>query len=164
VVVARVVAAVVAVALVTVGYLASRRGPVQPSPNDARLDVALRAPSVDGETLAPADDAPPAEAAASGVRAALATFRNSSFLIAIRRAGFYCDDVVMAYESVDGVWVASCLDKGGYLVTVLGVERFDVEPVPHYFDGVGPVLLRDDRLPSERLRRLEPLDRPPFQR
>lgn len=161
----RVVAAVAAVAVGAIAYLANRRGSLQQPPDTAPVELAERASSVDGHALVGADDAAPAEAAAGGVRAASATFRNSTFLIAIRRSGFYCDDVVMAYESADGVWIASCLDKGGYLLTVRDVDRFDVAPVPHYFDGVfGPVLPRDDRLPTERLRRLEPLDRPPFQR
>ena len=92
------------------------------------------------------------------------TFRNSSLLVAIRHAGFYCDDVVAANESADGVWLATCMDRGGYALSVRAANEFDVRPIAHYFDSVFPVFPSErdnqrpfdrgfprDRLPSERL-------------
>lgn len=78
------------------------------------------------------------ERAASDVRALSQTFRHSTFLIAIRRAGYYCDEVVSATESAVGGWVASCADKGGYTLSVRTVNSFDVRPIGHYLDGVAP--------------------------
>jgi len=69
------------------------------------------------------------------------TFRNSTFLIAIRRAGYYCDDVVSASESAEGGWVASCADKGGYTLSVHATDQFDVRPIGHYLDGIAPTLI-----------------------
>ena len=72
------------------------------------------------------------------------TFRNSTFLIAIRRAGYYCDDVTSASEGGEGGWVASCADKGGYTLSVRAIDQFDVRPIGHYLDGIAPVPIRPD--------------------
>jgi len=89
-------------------------------------------PTLDGTT------ASRLETAAREIRDASPTFRNSTLLIAIRGAGFYCEDVVAAHESVDGVWVASCADKSGYTLGVRDANEFDVLPIRHYFDAVTP--------------------------
>jgi hypothetical protein len=78
------------------------------------------------------------------------TFRDSTLLFAIRRAGFYCADVVSAHESAEDVWVASCSDMLGYVVALRGGGRFDVHPVAQYFDSLTPV-------PVDRDRSLEPM-------
>lgn len=85
-----------------------------------------------------------------GLRNASQTFRHSTLLFAVRRAGFYCADVVSAHESADGVWVAGCSDMLGYIVTLRGAEQFDVQPVAQYFDSVAPAPVDRDRLPGPR--------------
>jgi hypothetical protein len=94
------------------------------------------------------------EATVIELRSASQTFRNSTLVVAIRRAGFYCADVVSAHESADGVWLANCSDMLGYIVTLRAAEQFDVHPVAQYFDGVTPV-------PVDRDRSLEPRSLPP---
>jgi hypothetical protein len=95
------------------------------------------APIIVAETALPADSsAARGEQAATELRGKSQTFRNSTFLVAIRGAGFYCDDVVSADESAAGVWLASCADKRGYTISVLEIGGFDVRPVPHYFDSL----------------------------
>jgi len=138
---------VLGIALLALVYLASRRGPtpapqtlVEPSDN-----AHAQTPSVaaDTTTLA-AGGLPAAERAASELRGMSQSFRNGSFLIAIRRAGFFCEDVVSAVETTNGTWVASCADLLGYKVGVLGGDRFDVHPITHYFDGITPVPINRD--------------------
>lgn len=109
-------------------------------------------PSVAAESV-PADGSSHAEGerAAIGLRTMSQTFQHSTLLVAIRGAGFYCDDVVSARESVDGVWLASCADRSGYVVNVVGAGLFDVSPVLHYYDGTGPAFPVDGESPSERL-------------
>jgi hypothetical protein len=85
------------------------------------------------------------------------TFRNSTLVFAIRRAGLYCADVVSAHESAEGVWVASCTDMLGYIVTLRGPEQFDVHPVAQYFDSVAPVPVYRDRLQEPRALEPQPL-------
>lgn len=96
--------------------------------------------------LASAEASPPAKE--PGVRSAPAaawppvlgempeTVRNSTLLAAIRRAGFYCDDVAGSRETAAGVWVASCKDLGGYRIDADPAGTFRVEPIPLHFDGV----------------------------
>jgi hypothetical protein len=103
-------------------------------------------PSIPTERDAVADRGDAAgDPASIDLRDAPQTFRNSTLLFAIRRAGFYCADLVSAQESVDGVWAASCSDMLGYVVTLRGAGQFDVHPVAHYFDSVAPVLIERDR-------------------
>jgi hypothetical protein len=86
------------------------------------------------------------------------TYRNSTLLFAIRRAGFNCADVIVAHESVEGVWVARCSDVINYIVTLRGNEQFDVHPVP-YGDSVAPVRMPYDEpiAPIDRGRSIERL-------
>ncbi len=83
----------------------------------------------------PPDAAPPAGDWPRDVREMSQSFRHTSFLIAIRRAGFFCDDVVAAHESAAGVWLASCRDLGGYKISVDGIDTFHVEPIAHNVDA-----------------------------
>jgi hypothetical protein len=62
------------------------------------------------------------------------TFRNTSLLMAIRAAGFVCDEVVAAYSSGARVWTASCRDLSGYKITADASEELQVEPIARYFD------------------------------
>ena len=64
------------------------------------------------------------------------TFRNTTFLIAIRDAGFACDDVVAAYQSGAGLWMASCRDLSGYEIHAAEAEDLVVRPVASYFDSL----------------------------
>ena len=142
------VASVLTVILVASVYLGVRGRAPQGRPDrvEPRVSAVVRAVSAGGETRPAADSGPSREeAAATEIRNTSLTFRNGTFLIAIRRAGFYCDDVVAAHESVDGVWVASCADRSGYTLSVRDVNEFDVLPIRHYFDGLAPS-------PSPRLR------------
>ena len=91
------------------------------------------------------------EATLIDLRSASQSFRNSTLVIAIRRAGFYCADVVSAHESADGVWLASCSGMLGYIVTLRAAEQFDVHPVAQYFDGVTPIPVDRDRSLEPRL-------------
>lgn len=128
-------------ALAAYAFLVHRGG--TPAKRTERVEpadpaAALRGNAADTAT-SPATGSAPPERAAGEVRAMPLTLRNSTFLIAIRRAGYYCDDVVSAAESAEGGWVATCADKGGYTLSVRAIDRFDVRPIGHYFDGITPI-------------------------
>jgi hypothetical protein len=149
----RTLAAVSSVALVLSIYLIAARGPVSglpdlPEPSDS--PVAQNPGNITEAASLPDASAAEIQRAAIEVRGMSSPFRNSTFLIAIRRAGYYCDDIVSASESVHGGWVASCADKGGYTLSVRAIDEFDVRPIGHYWDGVGiaPVLIPRD--PEQR--------------
>ena len=71
-----------------------------------------------------------------GLREASQSFRHTTFLVAIRHAGFYCDDVIESHESAEDVWVVGCRDLGGYKISVRGMEVVHAEPMPHNVDAV----------------------------
>jgi hypothetical protein len=132
-----------------------QRGAVERGPNRAEVTGSppVPAPSItDGDAVAARGDAE-REPSAIDLRDASQTFRHSTLLFAIRRAGFYCADVVSAQEGAQGVWLASCSDPIGYIVTLRGPEQFDVHPVG-YIDSVAPV-------PVDRDRPLNPGSLPP---
>ena len=131
-----------------------QRGPVEEVPSHAQpavsvpaatQDIAMRSGAVADRSEA-VQEATPID-----LRSASQTFRNSTLVVAIRRAGFYCADVVSAHVCADGVWLASCSDMLGYIVTSRAAEQFEVHPVTQYFDGVTPI-------PVDRL---EPRSLPP---
>ncbi len=85
--------------------------------------------------------------------------RNSTFVIAIRAAGFMCEDVVDVYAGADApAWRARCRDSRAYYVRVADAGELAVEPTLDYFDGVGAprVVEFDDR--GLRDRAPEPLE------
>jgi hypothetical protein len=141
-----VIAGALVAALVLSAFLV-RRGPASRLPGSAEISdsrVEQNASSLGGTARPTADGNAATQRAASEVRAMSPTFRNSTFLIAIRRSGYYCDDVVSASESADGGWVASCRDKGGYTISVRAIDEFDVRPIGHYLDGITPALIPSD--------------------
>jgi hypothetical protein len=140
--------------------LLRQRASVEGRADGARPADAVPVPTRDIDTgreaIAERSDAA-REPVAIDLRNASETFRNSTLLVAVRRAGFYCADVVSAHESAGGVWVASCSDLLGYIVTLLGAEQFDVRPVVQYFDSVTPAPVDRDRLPEPRSLEPQPL-------
>jgi len=91
----------------------------------------------------PAAVPPPTAAAAAKIdelNASSETFRNTTFVIAIRGAGFFCDDVVHVYQGDTGVgkWLVTCRDMRAYTIGVSDDGGLGVQPVMNYFDA--PVL------------------------
>lgn len=142
-----VVALVLIVAVVATMYMYVGPPRLRSSPGHARLEdeAIARADSVDLDgTVSPsglARDRAPSEA----LRQMSPSFRNSTLLIAIRDAGFYCDEVVTAQEIGDGLWVATCPGMLGYRLSAHERTRFDVAPIARYFDSPGPPVPTPDR-------------------
>jgi hypothetical protein len=124
-----------------------QRGTVEERPNrdETTASSPLQTPGsvTDGDAVADRGDVT-REPTTIDLRDVSQTFRNSTLLFAIRRAGFYCADVVSALEGAQGVWLASCSDPIGYIVTLRGAEQFDVHPIG-YIDSVAPVPVDRDR-------------------
>ena len=141
------IAGALGVALIASVYVITRRAPISRLSDLAEpIDAAVVQGSSDITKSEPLSDSSSTgrERVAIEVRAMSPTFRNSTFLIAIRRAGYYCDDIVSASESAEGGWVASCANKGGYTLSVRAIDEFDVRPIGHYLDGIAPVLIPRD--------------------
>ena len=147
----------------------------------AGLVLLTRAPSVQLPASAVAPSAPPPadEPQPSADRTTLAageapaavklrelnemseTFRNTTFLIAIRDSGFVCNELLGAYGGVNNstTWTATCSQMLAYTVSVASSGALHVEPMLQHLDQVGPAVtpsepggdpLRPQRLPPQR--------------
>jgi len=157
-------------ALATATYLAMDRKPLEerrgPNESNGNDNVALEKSSALGDTAEPVSGGSAhVDTVAAELREMSQTYRHSTFLIAIRGSGFYCDDVVAAHESVNGVWLATCVDKLGYTLSVRDVDQFDVRPVAHYFDSLAPAEVPRNLQPRfDRELPADPLERERFRR
>jgi hypothetical protein len=86
------------------------------------------------------------------------TFRNTTFVIAIRDAGYVCNELLRVYGGVDdsGKWTATCSEMLAYTVGVAGNGALHVEPMLQYFDGVGPSVLPQEPGPGRQPQQLLP--------
>jgi hypothetical protein len=123
----------------------------------AGLVVVLRGPDTgDESSVAPTEPAPtttPAPSVAAPVsshdtraadklrelNAMSQTFRNTTFLIAIREAGFVCNELFRVSGGLDDSpkWLATCSETLAYMISVASDGELHVEPFEQYFDGVG---------------------------
>ena len=95
------------------------------------------------------------------------TFRNTTFLTAIRNAGFVCYELLRVYGGIDSSakWTATCTEMHAYTVSVASSGTLHVEPMLQYFDGLGPRPSRQELDPSSVLEpHLEPQPLLPQQR
>lgn len=87
------------------------------------------------------------------------TFRNTTFLIAIRERGFVCNELLRVYGGVDGAakWMATCSEMLAYTVGVASDGAFQVEPFNQYFDGLTPrIESRDFDAPPQPAQPIQP--------
>ncbi len=68
------------------------------------------------------------------------TFRNTTFLIAIRDSGFVCNELLRVYGGIDASakWMATCSEMHAYTLGVASTGTLHVEPALQYFDGQWP--------------------------
>jgi hypothetical protein len=120
---------------------------VAPRPEGPRVLAHAEVPS------APVSAESPASRKLDELRTMSESVRNGTFVIAIRAAGFMCEDVVDVYASADvPAWRARCRDSRAYYVHVADAGELAVEPTLDYFDSVvapRPVE-SDDRSPRDR--------------
>ena len=149
----RAIAAAAAIAAAGVVLLLARSPGDEPPPAVVPSETPPPAQNEARIALAPAEPVvvPDAELAAPKVReleAMSETFRNTTFLIAIRDSGFVCHELLRVYGGLDdsGKWTATCSQMLSYTVSVTGSGTLRVEPMLQYFDGTGPSV---PVLPSE---------------
>jgi hypothetical protein len=131
------------------------------APSSERLTIAIS----DSPTPSAGAPAAPHDEAAAKVReleAMSETYRNTTFVIAIRDAGYTCNQLLRVYGIDDsGKWTATCSELLGYAIGVAGNGELRVEPMMPYVDGLSPgVTIQNDnigpaqpppRLPPQRL-------------
>lgn len=108
----------------------------------------------------PAAESPEARVAAKlGELAAMSeTYRNTTFLIAIRAAGFVCHDLESVYGGVNSstTWTAHCRDMLAYTVGIGSSGALFVEPMMPHLDSTPRPLQREGEpllLPPSPLQR-----------
>jgi hypothetical protein len=137
--------------------------------DDPRIDVAestlppspaaAPAPTTADSPGAPSVEAP-AVVKVRELEAMSETFRNTTFLIAIRDAGFVCNELLRVYGGMDesAKWMATCSEMLAYTLGVADTGDLRVEPFLQYQDGVpwGPRLEQGDGLTPVPPPRVEP--------
>jgi len=98
----------------------------------------------------PAPDDTRAADKARELEAMSETFRNTTFLIAIRDSGFVCNELLRVYGGIDASakWMATCSEMHAYTVSVASTGTLQVAPMLQYFDGLAPQIIRQDLEPS----------------
>jgi hypothetical protein len=132
----------------------------QPTPH---VDERPAAPPVEVESAASPSDAA-AIATARELEAMSETFRNTTFVTAIRDAGFVCYELLRVYGGMDASakWMATCSEMHAYTISVASNGALQVAPMLQYFDGMAPRIIRQDLEPSSVLEpRLELQPLPP---
>ena len=68
------------------------------------------------------------------------TYRNTTFLIAIRDSGFLCRELLGVYGGVNdsGTWTVNCSQMLAYTVRVATSGALRIEPMLQHVDGIGP--------------------------
>jgi hypothetical protein len=151
------IASVIAVAAVIVAgalVLLARAPSDEPSvaaSSDEPLTIAIS----DTPTPSQAGRAPDNDEAAAKVReleAMSETYRNTTFVIAIRDAGYTCNELLRVSGGLDDSpkWLATCSETLAYTIVVASNGTLHVEPFEQYFDGVG-VRPIEHQLPPEPL-------------
>ena len=143
-------AVLVAAALVVVSRAPNDAPPAAPV-DDSRPFPGVDTAADDGAEPTVAESDNPAADTIRELEAMSETFRNTTFLIAIRDAGHVCNELLRVSGGLDGAskWMVTCSETLAYTVGVASNGALHVEPFLQYFDGVGV-------RPIERLQPLEP--------
>jgi hypothetical protein len=152
-----VIGAIVLVQLARAPGDVSSPAPVEVAPPPAHEGLA--APAAAEPAAAPSET--PAAAKQRELEAMSETFRNTTFLIAIRAAGFVCHELLRVVGGLDGSskWLASCSEMQTYTIGVASDGTLHVEPMLQYFDGIAPSV--DQRFDSGDRPVLPPQSLPP---
>jgi hypothetical protein len=131
---------------------------VQPADNSPTHN----APVVLAAAPMPSDDAVIA-AKIRELEAMSETFRNTTFVIAIRDAGYTCNELLRVYGGFgeSGKWTATCSEMLAYTLGVTGKGALHVDPMMQYWDGIAAPAIRQDFEPKQPLRNSIPVVPPP---
>ena len=125
--------------------------PPSPAPPAAPADGSspLIQPVDAAERAAPPSDTVAADKARE-LEAMSETFRNTTFVIAIRDAGFVCNELLRVSGGLDGSpkWMATCSETLAYTIGVASNGALHVQPFLQYFDGLTQRVIEQDFEPS----------------
>jgi hypothetical protein len=138
----RVIAAGAAIVAAGLALLLAR-GPIDEplpaAPPVERLAVADFDAPTPRATIDPPAPSPDAQAAkVRELEAMSETYRNTTFLIAIRDSGFLCNELLRVYGGINNsaTWTASCSEMLAYTVRVAHAGALQIEPMLETQDGL----------------------------
>lgn len=134
------------------GLMLLSRSPSDTSPGAAQRDPPPARASTDDlpeQAIAPEALANPAAAKLHELQGMSETFRNTTFLIAIRDAGYLCSDLLEVFGGVNNsaTWTATCRGMLAYTVKVDATGALRVDPTVQFLDSLTPV---PESLPQRR--------------
>lgn len=139
-----------AAVIVVSGLVLLARAPGDAAPPVARstetIAIAISdAPAPPADPPALIHDAP-AAVKIRELEAMSETFRNTTFVIAIRDAGYVCNELLRVYGGIDdsGKWTATCSEMLAYTLGVMANGDLRVEPMMQYFDSPTPVPIQNE--------------------
>jgi hypothetical protein len=96
---------------------------------------------------------PAALARVEELRALSESYRGTTFLTAIRSAGFVCYELTGVYGGINdsATWTVNCADMLAYTVRVDAAGQLAIEPTAQYLDSLAPAAPRDGRTPEPTL-------------
>jgi hypothetical protein len=118
-----------------------------PAPDDAPVYFPDAEPAPPTRPVTPAADAAADDARALSpteklreLNAMSETFRNTTFLIAIRDSGFVCNQLLGVYGGVNDsmTWTATCSELLAYTVRITNGGELHIEPMLEHSDSIGP--------------------------
>ena len=103
----------------------------QPAPIATGADTSQASPAAAGES--------PAAAKLRELNAMSETYRNTTFVTAIRDSGYVCHNLERVYGGVNdsATWTATCSELLAYTVRVSGAGTLHVEPMLDHSDSIG---------------------------
>jgi hypothetical protein len=135
-------AVIVAAGIVVVARWPREEPPAVVEPAEISLALAndASAPRAVAPPPSPAADDALVAAKIRELEAMSETYRNTTFLIAIRDSGYTCNDLQRVYGGLDdsGKWTATCSEMLSYTISVASLGTVHVEPMLQYFDGNTP--------------------------
>jgi hypothetical protein len=144
--------AIAATAVIVAGglVLLARAPTDEPTVAPSREPLAIAVndgPAPQADAPREVDDPQAAAAKVRELEAMSETFRNTTFVIAIRDAGYVCNELLRVYGGIDdsGKWTATCSEMLAYTVAVAGNGALHVEPMMQYFDAPTPAPIRNDQ-------------------
>ena len=134
----RIAVGLVLVAALAAGAMWWLRAPEEKGPLPAPPRVLAHVDAPPSPQPSPTES--PAVRKLAELRAMSESVRNSTFVIAIRAAGFVCEDVIGVDQAEAGApaWRARCPDLHAYLVRVDDVGALAVEPTIDHWDSLVP--------------------------
>ena len=131
----------VTAALVVVLWAGNRGSLEQEPTSDSSQPAPIPMAASTSRASAAAADEPPAAAKLRELNAMSETYRNTTFVTAIRDSGYVCHNLERVYGGVNdsATWTATCSQLLAYTVRVSSAGTLHVEPMLDHSDSiVGP--------------------------